>query len=335
MTEILNKIKDILGVIRYILPAVGIGGAGTSISLGGARVFEGFAGRYSIDVLWTHDFDRNALRPWGLEIIMEPMAQLSTHPLWLCVIAIGLISISYVLIQHLLFRNGSRERDNLYNKYHHLVTLLIYLLLSILIFVPYHIYLFLLALMVFLVFSTVHLYFGARDFRERSQKEKTVYALQIVLVIFIVLFLPFIYGNYYFSPKVWCLAANPSEKSIIVNKTTRVAFIFFSDPSVSTEVVVGKLYEAKGKGQHRNLTMILQKDNIEQRSRGRMPSKASENMRVPEPLFLMDLLEMKFEAQVKTAQNLDLSKENERIDSKVKELSLSENGIGIGYPDPE
>ena len=325
MSDPLEKLQNAAGLVAKIAAIVfGFGGTGSTVWNGGDRVFKGFAGRHGLVNFRASVFSEDVLKSWGMEIVEEPVKGILKSPISGFFFVVAFLGLFYVLMIHLLSRPARDETASWYRRNHHWVTLLIYLVLALLILVPTHTTLFFLALILFVLFATAHLYLRSSDLKEGTKEQKALYGICLALLIVVVILLPTAYGMNYFSPDVWCIEADVVE-SVLWSKPQESTKIFFSDPVQGGELVIGMLLAPQGSLDEPERELRLVRQGEAARYKAKDASRAVD---------LASLLEFEVKWIEVDQQPVDLAAEKAKLQAALAGQAPMRTDRGYGSPRP-
>lgn len=266
MSEILDKLKDIAGIIKIILPLVGLGSASSSVFTGGNRVFKGYATAHNIEIQDASSFSADILSNWGRNIVLMPVDRLTENPAAILVFVILLILAAYLLLYHLLClsdsKPGHKPKHDMYVKHHGKLTLLIYIVLVFLIISPVNLHMFFFGLVLFLVFFSVHMYTHFSVLKSNVAEEKIAYIIPIFLAVIVSLFVPTVFGSKFFDPTVWSPDIDTEQNQVRVKTRKSAVSVYFVKPVMSGKVSVGELIR-KSDNSWTMSVVTMEKDNSE------------------------------------------------------------------------
>ena len=326
MTGFFDNVKEFLGLLKVVLPLLGLGGAGTSVYTGGNRVFEGFATAHQISNFKTTAFTPDILSDWGSKVVLQPANLLATTPAQGMAFVIGLIVVAYLLLHHLLYvtdpKPGRVPKFPFYLKHHAKFTLLIYAVLLTLLVFPTHVLMFFFTLTVFLLFFSAHLYFHFPIFKQGKADEKITYIIPIFLVVIVALFVPTVYGGAYFKPTVWHADIDLDQNKVWIIGEGSPIRIYFVDPAVSKVISAGNLT------QNRDNSWSLSVDTTERGDFNSVVGGQDNTGYTNVPLT--QLLTMQIAVRNTTTTTLNVDDERERINTEIQAQSPTDTTYG--YP---
>ena len=299
---------DIVTLFLKLIPSI-VSGSGASVCIytGGHRVFSGYANKHNITAPDKIRFESDLLEQWAWNIITGPIDKIFDSQILIALFIVTFFILVYLLLKHLL-SGPSGKTQTVYQKKHHIITLLIYMVLALLVVIPTNSFVFILSLILFLVFSISHLFLRVNDLQNKSSiNQKILYLISFFGTLVVIYLVPTSYGNSYFSPTVWYFAIDTKENIIQISNSETVQ-VYFSEPKWwEGGITVGRLKNKnlEGKSSVREFTAYKITGPVE--AYPGQPSATS--------ILLKDLLEYDFETRV----NED---EAERV--KVSVLSVTE-----------
>ena len=258
MSATSNSVLEIF--LRYGVPILGLSGAGTTVNWGGSRVFNGFANHHQLTEASSYDIDPNLLQQWGWEIIWGPVGAIMGSAVQTFLFVIAFLGLVYAILLHLLHWPSTIPQTP-YERYHHWITLGICCALTLLTLLPTYEYIFAFSFLIFVLFAFLHLYLRATDSRYGPAKFRALYFVSCGALMLVVLLLPTAYGRAYFSPRVWCPAADVDSKTIRVQSNSTV--LFFTSPLVEGDLTVGHLMRPN-QSSIRELTLMVSTGGTEE-----------------------------------------------------------------------
>ncbi len=322
-----EKFNDFLSLLKVVGPLIGLGGTGSTILLGGDRVFEGFAAHHGLAGMDVSKFDSDIIQRWGLDIMNSPVVDLSGSPVAAAICFVVFVVGAYLALHHLFSRKKRKEeRISFYQRHHCRITLLIYMVLLVTIMVPSNKAVFFFALIGFVLFFSAHLYFHSGVIKQGEPEERVVYVIPLALMTLVLMFLPSLYGNNYFNPQVWHPDIEKDSGTVWTNSPSGVVEVFFADPLSATQYTVGRLVHNQGDGKW-YLSLSAQERGQQEEFDALF---GGDQVRPYQAVPMTTLLNMQVRSRLRGAQDIDASAEQARISGQIRDQE--QRDVENGYP---
>ena len=329
MTDLLEKLKEFKEVLslvgKVLVPLLGIGSSGTALfksSMGGKKVFEGFAAK-NLLIVNADEFDASHLSEWAMEIISRPINDIcSAEPHVLVLYIIIILTTAILIFLHLLSREEKREGLFFYQKVHPYVTIGIFTVLLLTVFLSRDPPLMFLSLILLAIFFSVYMYLHVKDIKIGSKGDKLAWLFSWVVLLLAVMFVPNTYGHRFFDPAVYCKEYIDKDSKEIKVTTRSATLLFYHGKRDEKEfVLVGFLHPPQADGK-RTLTL----------------KESSEDQDISASFFqkrqkwsLQKLLCMKYKSMGKPRGPIPTTRDEGKKDIEDKLRGKTEESLDDGY----